>query len=363
VTPEHDPYDDHLEAMGRTLRVAGTQRPVRHRGRPLLATGMAAALAAALLVLLLGAPGRPPVDVLGRAEAALGFRDELVHYLVRERVVQVRPGLRPPPVSRAVFPCPPTGTTEVWQSERLNRWRAVRPVAPNGPGCSQLYDGGRSIAIDGPTQSAWDDGTTSYYVEQNGTLDVVRGYPLRSSARLTPIGDPNLGDGDPLEMLRGMLADGRLTSRGETTLSGRRVRTFSGTSTQHGRGGTDVTTVLYAVDAATFRPVRSIITRRMQRRGVPPTPRGRGLRRWMWMTPSARQIDFLRYERLPLDAAGRRLLDIRPVRPLKDRTDMTQTELRRSMKRRAERENREGAARARRANRERAARARDARGG
>ncbi|WP_022929433.1 hypothetical protein [Patulibacter americanus] len=363
MTPEHDPYDAHLQAMGRALRTAPGRRTRQHRTRPLLITGLGAALAAAVLVLLLGAPGRSPVDVLGRAEAALGTPDELVHYVVRDRVVQARPGLRPPPVSRSFFPCPPTGTTEVWQSERLNRWRAVLPVAPNGPRCSQTYDGRRGIPVDGPTQSAWNNGTTSYYVEQNDTLDTVRGYSLRSSARLTPISDRNLGGGDPVQTLRGMLAAGRLTSRGATTLNGRRVRTFSGTSTQHGRGGTDVTTVLYAVDADTFRPVRSIVTRRVLRRGGPPTPRGRDMRRWMWSSPSAHQLDFLRYERLPLNAATRRLLEIRPARPPKDTTDMTQAELRRSIKRRTAAENREGAARARRANRERAARARDGRGG
>jgi hypothetical protein len=363
VTPEHDPYDAHLQAMGRALRTAPGRRPARHRTRRLLVTGLAGALATAILVLLLGAPGRSPVDVLGRAQAALGTPDELVHYVVRERVVQARPGLRPPPVSRAEFPCPPTGTTEVWQSERLNRWRAVLPSAPNGPRCSQTYDGRRGIPVDGPTQSAWDDGTTSYYVEQNDTLDIVRGYSLRSSARLTPISDRNLGAGDPVQTLRSMLAAGRLTTRGETTLNGRRVRTFSGTSTQHGRGGTDVTTVLYAVDAATFRPVRSIVTRRLLRRGGPPTPRGRDMRRWGWIAPSAHQIDFLRYERLPLDAANRRLLEIRPVRPPKDTTDMTQAELRRSIKRQTARENREGSARARMTNRERAARSRETSGG
>jgi hypothetical protein len=363
VTPEQDRYDAHLQAMGRALRVAPGRRPARHRTRPLLISGVGAALATAILVLLLGAPGRSPVDVLGRAQAALGEPDDLVHYVVRERLVQARPGLRPPPVSRAQFPCQPTGTTEVWQSERLNRWRAALPAPPNGPRCSQTFDGRRGIPVDGPTQSAWDDGTTSYYVEQNDTLDIVRGYSRRSSARLTPITDRNLGGGDPVQTPRGMLAAGRLTARGETTLNGRRVRTFGGTSTQHGRGGTDVTTVLYAVDAATFRPVRSIVTRRLLRRGGPPTPGGRDMRRWRWIAPSAHQIDFLRYERLPLDAANRRLLEIRPVRPPKDTTDMTQAELRRLIKRQPERDNREGAARARRANRERAARAQASAGG
>jgi hypothetical protein len=350
VTPEHDPYDDHLRAMGHALRTAPGRRSMRHRTRPLLVTGLATAIAAVILVLLLAAPGRSPVDVLGRAEAALAPKGELIHYVVRERVAYHGPTRN--------TACLQTGATEVWHAPQLNRWRTIRPADPEGAGCSVTIDGRQNLRVRGPVESTWSTGTTSTYVERNDTLDVVRGYAANSSARLVPVGGRELGPGDPVDTLRRMLADGRLRDTGTTVDRGQRLRMLSGTTDRHGVR----TAVRYAVGADSFEPVWVATTRQASRERGTGRAR-RALRFWRTVGPVTWRIDFVRYERLPLDAAGRRLLEVRPVRPVKDRTDMTQTELRRQIKRQTARENREGAARARRSNRERAARARESSGG
>lgn len=302
MTPEHDPYDEHLAATGRALRAAADRHGRARPSRPLFAAGAAVAAATVLLVLLPASPGRSPVDVLGRAEAALAPKGELLHYVLRETVLDA--GRLPSRI------CPQTGSTEVWHAPRLDRWRAVLPAAPEGPRCSVTVHGRHDLPVRGPVQLSWDAGTTATYVAANDTLDIVRGYPATSSARLVPIGDRDLGDGDPVATIRGLLAAGRLRDGGRGTLGGRRVRTLTGSR----ESGGVRTTVRYAVDVDTFEPVAVTTTR--EATDAPTTGRERRFQRfWRMFGAVTRRVTFVRYERLPLDGAGRRLLEIRPSRP------------------------------------------------
>lgn len=312
-------YTTHLDVFGRELHAA-VVRPAPRRARSL---GLAAAgglAALVVVVVMISSSGPGPVDIVARAEAALTPRSELLHYAVRWSGGTLANGaIQVVPLGRK---CPVEPPTEVWQTAKPPQWRAVYPPVPSGGPCRGRVVDRHGHRIAGTQEVAYADGTVTTYVPEHRTLDVVRGFAKNGSATIPLVGNRELGGGDPVGMIRRMLAEGQLRDRGERLVGTRRVRVLFGRRPE-GRGrhrGAWETT--YVVDATTFEPVRSI------QRFVPvERASGTGLR--ATMERIAFQIDFDSFGRRPLTVGDRRLLVIRPDRAVR-RTDMTVEQVRRS---------------------------------
>lgn len=314
-------YAAHLDAFGRELRRVAARRRWR-RTRPLVVAGAGGLVAAAAVFALVSSPGTGPVDVVARAEAALAPRGELLHYVVRTSVGTATVG------ALAVTPqrdgCLPSSPSEVWQTTDPPRWRMVYRLSTFQVRCGRQRD--RHGRNGGARQEiAYADGTTTTYTRERGSLDTIRGYAPTSSAAGVPIGSRELGGGDPVSAVRRMLADGKLHDRGERVLAGRPVRMLTGRRVERNRAYRWVRETTYLVDATSFEPVRAIqlLIRRV------PAGRG-GLKGFTLRT--AGQLDFERFERRRLDAAGERKLVIQPGRIIR-RTDVTQEQLRQQRRR------------------------------
>lgn len=341
-----DPRDDrrpdphlgaHLDRFGDALSAAAARRAGGARAaadvrggraphRPLLVSVGAAGLAGVAVVIAFAAsPGDAPVDVLGRAQAALEVRGELVHYRVRStsgkavgRGIDLRVGPGGPGVDG---PCRPTAPVEVWQAVDPVRWRVIRPAPPRGRRCGGLGDDRGPIR--GPQEESFADDALSYYLRERDTLRIVSGYDPRGSASRLSVGPvEGLAREDPVGVLRRLLRLGRVTDRGERTVDGRRVRTFAGSrnvpvrfGARSGESTPFRETTVYDVDPETYAPLRVVRTH-----GVPvidrTTPgRGRGRLVISRVRTYASQLDFVAFDRRPLDAEARRKLMIRPARP------------------------------------------------
>lgn len=298
-------------------------RPARRR-RLIVALSVAAVAAGAVVAISAAGPSDGPVDIVSEARAALSPRSEMLHYVVKGTPVEPSDGLNPRPLGSA---CPQTGSSEVWQTTAPDRWRAVLPANPRGPRCPRTFDRHGQEVV-GPTEVAWDRGTSSRYQPGTGTLDIIRGYAPNSSARNVPVSDQRLGTGDPVTVLRRLLASGTVRDTGGTTLEGREVRVLEGTVEERSpRGKAKMTTeMIYAVDAESFAPVRAVTTRHFSRRSGQRGARG-------WFTASfGQRLDFTVYEHLPLTPKTERLLAIRPATRT-DTTDLTLDEFRRELRR------------------------------
>ncbi|MEV4421609.1 hypothetical protein AB0L40_16740 [Patulibacter sp. NPDC049589] len=315
MTTDYDPLETHLDALGDALRVAAAAPAPRRRTRPLIATAAAVGVAAiGAVVVVAASPRDGPVDVLGRAEAALSPTGELLHYVVRTRGVEPTGGLSPRVLGTGGR-CPPPPPTEVWQARSPSRWRAVIPASANTGRCQGTMIDRHGHVLRGTWETSWAGGTSTSYWPAVDRMKVIGGYDSNSSQGNVPLGDPHLGGDDPVEVVRRMLRQGKLRDDGETTLDGRKVHTLSGTKTETAHRITTRETVLYAVDATTFAPVRAIstvaTTYPRNQRGIRNDPRLRA----ELEKGRATQLDFVTFERRPLDAAGRRLLTIVPRRP------------------------------------------------
>lgn len=332
-----------IPEVHRELRSAVYRRR-RPQRRPLLlalgATATAAVAATIVLIVLALAPAGSPVDVLGRAEAALTSSGRLLHYTVTSQPVATTGGLERRPVrGRCVTP----SRVEVWETDAPRRWRAILPPPPSR--CDTIVDRHRNV-VRGPQEQAWNNGVSTTYLPANRTLDIVRGYNTNSSQRVIPIVDPSgdrtFGDGGPIEAIRRLIADRKLKQTGTATLHGRAVRVLSGgrqrdSRAANGEGYVATTTLLYAVDAKTYEPVRAISTIKSVT-----TFRPRGDRPVQRLDRTfALQLDFSAFDQAPLDATNSRQLTIEPSGTV-HRTDMTLAEFRREIRRSTTRENREG---------------------
>jgi hypothetical protein len=261
-------------------------------------------------------PEGGPVDVVGRAEAALSPRGVLVHYAFTQRSGRaVGSGVDTRVASDS---CPPRGRVEVWQATDPARWRASFPALPRGGRC-----GGKPIRRgedDGSRTIAWAAGTRSEYSPSTKTQEITTGYAEHGAAAAIPTGiDTPRGSGEPIEELRTLLADDALRDAGVRTVDGRRLRSFTSTRTERlhddaGRVSRFRELIVYQVDAETFEPVRSLrtftiptIRRTARKDGRLGTLRIRGGRTY------ADELDFTSYDRRPLDAEARALLVIHPA--------------------------------------------------
>lgn len=271
-----------------------------------------------------GSESRPPgvgAAVSDETGSGTGSPRDILHYRVTSGPVAASGGLNPPRLRNA---CEPAKVTEIWQTSTSSRWRARMPAVPQSGRCGRAYDPRRKRLVRGPVETSWHAGTTTRYVAADNTLDVVRGYPPTSSAARLPIEDKRLVIGDPVRTLKHALAAGVLSELPRATLDGRRVRVLEGFQrTREGRR-TVVQGVTYAVDAATFSPVRVILTTRASDPDVPLRLQERLAR------PRARQLDFAGYERLPSTPQTRRLVIVDVPRSTST-TDQTLAEFRRSI--------------------------------
>lgn len=286
---------------------AGTSAPgpVRLR-RAAVALGAASAVAVAVVAFSAAGPSDGPLDVVAKASAVLSPPEELLHYTATAGPVAASGGLDPAPIKGS---CAESGSIEVWQTTVPDRWRAILRPNPRGAQCSRAYDPNRDAEITGPTEMAWDRGTTSRYQPASDTLDIVRGYPSNSDARDIPLGDQRLGTGDPVSVVRSLLASGAVRETERSTVDGRTVRVLRGTTEATDGDRTTTVKVLYAIDADSFAPVRAITTTSIQDPDVHPALRAR------LAEPRAQQLDFTSYERRPLTPQSEQQLAIRPARP------------------------------------------------
>lgn len=319
-----------ITALERGAGAPTDARPTRRR-RALVALGTAVVVAGVVVGISAAGPSDGPADIVGEARAALSPQREIVHYVVKATLVEPSDGLDPKPLDG---PCVQTGSTEIWQATAPDRWRAVLPANRRGQRCGRTFDR-RGREVIGRTEVSWDRGTTGLYRPGLRELDIVRGYPANSSARNVPVGDERLGTGDPVAVLRRLLASGTVRDTGGRTLDGRDVRVLQGTIREgHGPKLTRTTEVLYAVDAESFAPVRAVTTLHYR-----PRP-GQRLDRDMPILPTysfGQQLDFTVYERLPLTPRTERLLQIRPADGT-NTTDQTLAEFKREIRRDLRRE-------------------------
>lgn len=316
---DRDTYNRYLDDFGAQLGRAATHRPKRRR--TVLATStVVATIASVAIVVTALSPSTGPVGVLERASAALADRGHVLHYVVRPSTVAPTGSINRPTVPAQ---CESRDPIRVWQTTTPDRWRVALPAQPTGGRCDTIVDGRRMRVIRGPQEMSWNAGTTTRWVPALRALDIVRGYPAKSSVGDIPLGDPSLGTGDPVHVLRRMLADGQLTDRGEETLNGRAVRVLTGRRENRNTSFKLVTTVTYAVDATSAEPVRAITNRQ-----ITPTP---GSNAPAPPNTAAQQLDFTTFQRLPATPANTRLLDITTTGKT-DRTDLTLDELRRELR-------------------------------
>jgi hypothetical protein len=347
TTDQHRPGDNHADAILPEVRFAldtairrrldaitTAARPVRSH-RPLwigASFALTAAVAAVVLTVVLAAsPAGGPVDVLGRARAALSPKGELVHYTVRVQIGRSVTGRGPDLAVRLPGPradCARPLDNEVWQTAHPNRWRA------RTQGC-QLRGGTAEVST---SESSWSPGTSSFYDPADRRLRVLTGLSPRSSAGTVPLGVETIGPGDPVEVIRGLLASGDLRPHGARRRDGRPVLTFTARRTENGHRTTWLTRYVYDVDPDTYEPVRVTIVRS----GRPADPSKHCALRCSLAGTVGQRMDFRSFERVPLDRATERLLRIDP--PPDARVERTTL----SDARRAQAERRRSAARDRR---------------
>ncbi len=330
-------YEQHLDEFGTALAAAARGRR-RRPSRTRITLALAAVAVAVVAILAgLGPAGSGPTDTVGRALAAV-TSSEVIHYRVARTEgpaegegVDIR-------VSRAA--CPTSTPHEVWQTLRPLRLRAVIAAydEPRPEHCGSTSDR-HGNAVSGPTDVSYADGTLTTYHPENRLADVISGYRPESNAAgafLYMVSGLPSQEGVVAELQR-MLADGRLSEVGTRTIDGRAVRTLSGVQpTDHLTGDTGtppsgaMTRVTYDFDAESFDPVRLVTSYNMPR--VDRGPDGK-----LTVTHDgalrATQLDFLRWETLPLDDEARARLRIDlPAGTAVTRT--TQDELRREIARR-----------------------------
>lgn len=332
MSPQNLPEDDlvipelqRAFLTGLATPVAGPRR-ISPRRPLVLGLGFvltAAVVAVILSVALAASPSTGPVNVMARAQAALPAEDELVHYAVRVQSVRripTRGATRFEAPSRCVAP-----PTEVWQTKNANRWRALTPSN------SICRSDGTPVSVpetDG-VEFAWNHGTSSWYTRGRSTMQIVSGYPLNSSAGVVPVAITSVGTGDPITVVRKLLAEGDLRSLGDRTLGGRKVRRLLGTRTMTRHDIFTSERYTYDVDPSTFEPVR--ITRVSRSRPADTTNRcGRRCR--AIKVPQTITLDFENYERQPLNSDTQKLLTINPPKGTRI-TRQTQTELRQKIAR------------------------------
>ncbi|WP_354698707.1 hypothetical protein DSM112329_04397 [Paraconexibacter sp. AEG42_29] len=275
MTPD-DEYDRYLDDFGGRLRSAATGPPPRARRRWVLGVGGTLTLAGAATAIVLaiggGAAGER-LDVVAEARAALAPRGKILHLVAYGRLG--------PPGVRTIE----GGTrNERWIAvDRPRRWRE-RSAGVRDPG--NVFE--RSYAR----------GVLRTYTAADARLEVRSGYS-EAGATARPPALVDIPGPDPAAGLQRLLAGGRVRDGGELRVRGRDVRRLVVTSST---AADRRQRIVYDVDPDTFAPVQVQITNVA---GLPATS-GR--------PPSQVRTVFsvvvTRYETLPDDAAGARLLRI-----------------------------------------------------
>ena len=325
---DNGPVIPELEDAFRTglARHTEAERGLTARRSIVVALGAACSagiIAVVLSIALAASPTGGPVNVLARAQAALGTQGQLVHYVVRVKSAREIPTRGADRVIGDTDCTPPP--TEVWQTTQPNRWRALVPA--NSACVAVKAD--TDPKVDG-LELAWDAGTSTTYDRSGTTIDIVTGYPANSSAGVVPIGIRTAGSGDPVAVVQILLAERRLTARGTRRVDGREVRHLIGQRQTTYRDITTRERYAYDVDPDTFEPIR--ITQTSTSRPTDTSNRCgsycRGLR-----VPQTLTLTFESYERRPLNDEAKSLLRIKPPAGTSTRR-RTQDELRKQLARR-----------------------------
>ena len=273
--------------------------------------GAVAAAAVAVGAVALTGAGGPRTDVVAEARAALAPRGEIVHTVVRSALTH---GAVLSDNGRRVGRM--TGRSESWTVTDPLRTRSSTEIL-RSDGTRENID---SDYADGVERSANSWGSTVKVFTLSRRQRADRDAEL-STPHATQLGP------DPVQGLHDLLDAGTLRADGERVVRGRRLLRLVGhqepqTVSKHGIAvGFDVE---YLVDPQTYAPVRLTVAPVFPPdRGAASTRRSRSNRALV------NQIDFERYERIPLtdktatllelDTANRRIVDLHPPRVHKPR--------------------------------------------
>lgn len=316
----HGPFDDHREAFGAELRRVAPK--VKRRRRLFTLGGATVALAAAATAAVVIAPSAGSrLDVLAEAQAAIATTpDSIIHY-----AATVKSGYPLRKIDIEQQRACKTDPAEVWVATAPGPPR-VRVRIPMNP-CGVIPVGAR-IAT-GPFDRAYGDRTSSVYAESDGFMDVTTDLPAEAdeqeawSAQI-PVIDTRLTEGDsknPVERIRSMLAEGKLTDAGEVEgEKGRKLRRLVG-QYEEMRGDPKnqkprTVKVDYRVDADTFAPVRIAVTQSQ----LVPKDVNLPIRQHRYVHRVITDVTtFSIFETLPLTKDNERLLTVEP----KAGTDVT----------------------------------------
>lgn len=308
--------DRYLDDFGRHLEHAAHAvggRPSRAPRRPVFGLGGGAlAVAIVVVAILLVVPASEHrLDAVAEARAALGTDGDIVHFLLRSRVV-----IENQEAGRTMRVPQPT-TAEYWTATSPARWRVAfsySDLKTRSGGTVRRDFLGRTLR--GPAQVAYSDNALSTYVKAFDELRIVSGYAAgQASAVPTPV---VLGS-DPVASLRRLLDQRRLRDEGVIEVNARKVRRFAGIERRRVGSRTVEIGLRYDVDPATSTPISVRIEQPYARNRQAPRP--------------VTVLQFGRYERLRLTTENARLLEIRPSTPPKRTVRMTLAEFREARQR------------------------------
>jgi hypothetical protein len=262
--------DRYLDDFGGRLEDAARGRRRPQRRRRLVLAFAAAVAGAAVLATVLTASQRV-LDPVAEAREALLAPGEIVYMKVTSSLLDAEG---------------PANTVELWSATDPPRWRMVQELDPAAGIVSDEH--GR---VRGRMELSYGNGEQSVYYAERDTLEVNQGFSDHGPHARVP--NPlTFGSGDVEADLRTMLRDGEVTDMGEQQAGGRTVRRLVSES----EGGTAKVArrLVYDVDPDSFEPIQATLTFRLGDNADAFTTR---------MTVDA-------YERIPIDEASARLLEI-----------------------------------------------------
>lgn len=252
---------------------------------------------------IVGTGGVPSFDVLDAAgAAATPSRGEILH-------VRMRMDLRRPATRRSAAPRRANGEPVPTFTGRIESWRAAKPVRtrtvwfvrlPDRPGIDRL----EASYADGVRREreSWRPGVRVTRLDAAERAGYEREWADEDRSWLQRI----TASGDPVAIVRALLAGRYLREAGRSSFEGRPVRRLVGAEPAGTEKGSQdgPTAYEYLVDATTFAPVRVTTVRTLSPH---PKSRHRELR------PPRRIVDrwtFETFERLPLTAETERMLRV-----------------------------------------------------
>lgn len=290
----------YLDDFGAQL-VSAAARPQRgrwsQRRRPLAV--VLAATVAAIVAIVLTAPGERSFDPVAEARAALAPPGEIVYMKITS--THSAPG---------ASSVPPPQTTEQWSALDPPRWRFVQHLPRSGSRVASITVGRRFVRLSGRAELSYAGGVVRNYLAEPDTLRVTRGY-RDSDVGARPPFALGQGSGDPSVDLRSMLLQGTVSDKGEQQLRGRKVHRF--VIEQRRDSANDPPTVrrmVYDVDPQTFAPIEGRFSLTFGQPGVPAR------------ITTRMHVDA--YRRIPLTATTSTLLQIKTTPQTKTTYDTAQ---------------------------------------